>query len=33
MMDVRSYEKVKNLKKIHQQYGAPAAADGAMPAL
>jgi hypothetical protein len=33
MMDVRSYEKVKNLKKIHQQYGAPAAAEGAAPSL
>jgi hypothetical protein len=33
MTDVRNYEKVKYLKKIHQQYGAPAAAEGAMPAL
>jgi len=33
MTDVRNYEKVKYLKKIHQQYGAPAAAEGAAPPL
>jgi hypothetical protein len=29
MTDVRNYEKVKYLKKIHQQYGASAAAESA----
>lgn len=33
MLDVRNYEKQNYLKKVNQQYGAPAAAEGAMPSL
>jgi len=29
MLDVRNYEKAKYLKKVHEQYGASAPADGA----
>lgn len=31
MLDVRNYERTKYLKKVHDQYGAAAPADGAMP--
>ena len=29
MLDVRNYEKQKYLKKVHEQYGASAPAEGA----
>jgi hypothetical protein len=29
MLDVRNYEKAKYLKKVHEQYGASASAEGA----
>ena len=29
MLDVRNYEKKKYLKKVHEQYGQTAAAEGA----
>ncbi len=29
MLDVRNYEKAKYLKKVHEQYGASAPAEGA----
>ena len=31
MLDVRNYERSKYLKKVHEQYGASAQADGATP--
>lgn len=31
MLDVRSYERSQYLKKVHEQYGASAPAEGAMP--
>lgn len=33
MMDVRFYEKKQYLKKVHEQYGAAAAPEGAAPTL
>ena len=31
MLDVRNYERSKYLKKVHEQYGASAQAEGATP--
>jgi hypothetical protein len=31
MLDVRNYEKQKYLKKVHEQYGPQATAEGATP--
>lgn len=33
MMDVRNYEKQKYIKKVHEQYGATAQAEGATPSV
>ena len=33
MLDVRNYEKAKYLKKVHEQYGQSAEAEGATPTL
>jgi hypothetical protein len=33
MLDVRNYEKQNYIKKVHDQYGAQAAAEGAAPSL
>ena len=33
MLDVRNYERSKYLKKVHEQYGATAPADGATPSV
>ena len=33
MLDVRNYERKQHLKKVHEQYGASAEGDGAMPSL
>ncbi len=33
MLDVRNYEKQQYIKKVHEQYGAAAAPESAMPAL
>lgn len=33
MLDVRNYERAKYLKKVHEQYGASSAEEGATPSV